>query len=92
MRIATGMYPSPYQLGHSYRTVGGDVVRLVGCENATDTYQTMCCKDRVHRYTARDFGRVTGTSWEPGRADPRNLRYPPEPVIPAEEDQRRRAS
>lgn len=80
MRMKTGTAPSPYQLGHHYRTVGGDVVRLISCHSAHDSYQTMACKDNVHRYTNRDFGRVTGTKWD--EPDPRNLVYPPEIVHP----------
>lgn len=61
----------PFILGNSYRTFGGDLVKLVEVSNAGTVYETMACEAGVHRYTTRDFGRVTGTSFSD--PDPRNL-------------------
>jgi hypothetical protein len=63
--------PEPFILGNRYRTVGGDLVKLVEVANAGTVYETMACEAGVHRYTTRDFGRVTGTPLD--NPDPRNL-------------------
>lgn len=77
--IVKGMAVSPYRLGGKYLTVGGEVVRLEQVTNFDTSYQTMACRMGVHRYTARDFGRVTGT--DHNNPDPRNLRYPPVEIV-----------
>jgi len=68
---------SPYRIGNSYVTRGGETVRFVGVGNAGSTYETMCDEAGVHRYTRRDFGRVTGT-------DGTDARDVPPPVISGE--------
>jgi len=73
------MKETPYRLGGKYLTVGGEVVRLTGISNFDTSYQTMECNRGIHRYTARDFGRVTGTDWN--NPDPLNLLYPPVEIV-----------
>jgi hypothetical protein len=48
-------------LGNIYRTVGGDLVKLVKVSNEGTSYETMACAKGIHRYTQRDYGRVTAT-------------------------------
>ncbi|WP_312784635.1 hypothetical protein [Brevundimonas sp.] len=60
----------PFVVGNQYRTQGGDMVRFVSVHRAGTSYETMADEDGVHRYTMRDFGRVTGTDHD--YSDPRN--------------------
>lgn len=60
---------APFEVGQTYKMVGGGEVTLVGVSNEGTRYETMHCADNVHRYTRRDFGRVTGSSFD----DPRCL-------------------
>lgn len=52
-----------FKVGETYETYGGDKVKFVGVseENEGTTYETMFDEKGVHRYTIRDFGRITGT-------------------------------
>lgn len=53
-----------FEEGKRYWTVGGELVRIVGTsniENAPLSYQTVFDQYGRHRYSQRDFGRVTGT-------------------------------
>lgn len=63
--------PEPFIVGNRYRTVGGDLVRLVEVHRAGTMYETMTDEEGVHRYTSRDFGRGTGTDHH--KPDPRNI-------------------
>lgn len=51
----------PYILGNQYRTQSGELVRFVVVANEGTPYETMACEQGIHRYTRRDFGRVTGS-------------------------------
>lgn len=62
---------APFQVGQTYKMVGGGEVTLIGVSNEGTRYETMHCADDVHRYTRRDFGRVTGSSFD--HDDPRCL-------------------
>jgi hypothetical protein len=62
--------PEPYRVGNEYRTQEGKWVRFVGVANEGTSYESMFDEDGVHRYTRRDFGRVTGTAHD--YSDPRN--------------------
>jgi hypothetical protein len=68
---ASAMKVEPFQVGNSYRTVGGEYVRIVGLHYVNHGYSTVYCAKGVHRYCDRDFGRVTGTPFD--FSDPRNL-------------------
>ena len=62
--------PSPFQVGQSYATQVGEIVRFVKVHNEGTYYETMEDERGVHRYTRRDFGRVTGSAHD--YSDPRN--------------------
>lgn len=64
----------PYEIGKSYQTQGGETVTFVGVANEGTIYETMHDEHGVHRYTTRDFGRVTGTAHD--YSDPRNVPPP----------------
>jgi hypothetical protein len=70
----------PYVVGNQYRMQGGGYVRFVGVTRPGSSYECMYDEDGVHRYTRRDFGRVTGT---PHYTDPRNT--PPLYAAPVRE-------
>jgi hypothetical protein len=61
---------APFRVGGQYKTQSGDVVTFVGVANEGTSYETMFDQHGVHRYTARDFGRVTGSPHD--YSDPRN--------------------
>lgn len=69
-----------YRVGNEYQQQNGEWVQLIGAENVGTHYETMYSVDasgqRVHRYTRRDYGRVTGSAHD--YSDPRNL----PPVVP----------
>lgn len=71
-----------YIVGNSYRTQAGELVRFVSVHNEGTRYETMADETDVHRYTRRDFGRVTGTAHD--YSDPRNVpplyTHPAQPV------------
>jgi Domain of unknown function (DUF3850) len=67
---SVGQEPEPYRVGNIYRTQGGELVKFVGASNVGTSYETMFDEDGVHRYTRRDFGRVTGSPHD--YSDPRN--------------------
>lgn len=70
---------SPFRLGGTYQTKNGKFVTLIGESNKGNSYHTMYCEKGIHRYVARDFGRVTGTDFD--CSDPRCLVMPPiEPI------------
>jgi len=58
-------------LNREYKTIGGETVKFIEVKSAGTKYETMMDETGVHRYTSRDFGRVTGTSHE--IPDPRNI-------------------
>lgn len=60
----------PFRVGNYYQTLNGDWVLFCKIYAAGTEYETMEDQFGVHRYTSRDFGRVTGTDWE--NPDPRN--------------------
>lgn len=62
------------KVGDVYNAFDGSQIRLVGVskENAGTIYETMFDEEGVHRYSTRDFGRVTGT-----KDDPRSLNLGP---------------
>lgn len=66
--------PSPYRLGVEYQTQGGEPVTFTEIANEGTMYETMACEDGVHRYTRRDFGRVTGSPHD--YSDHRNVPPP----------------
>lgn len=61
----------PYRLGNRYMTQGGEEVTLNQVANYGTSYESMCDDAGVHRYTRRDFGRVTGSSHD--YSDQRNI-------------------
>jgi hypothetical protein len=63
--------PVPYVVGNFYRTQGGNMVRFVQVHNEGTSHETMSDESGVHRYTQRDYGRVTGSCHE--YSDPRNV-------------------
>lgn len=63
--------PVPFVLGNFYRTQGGQLIRFVEVHNEGTSHETMTDESGVHRYTQRDFGRVTGTCHE--YSEPRNV-------------------
>ena len=63
--------PEPYRLGNTYQTQSGELVTLVEVANEGTHYETMACAQGIHRYTRRDFGRVTGSPFD--YSDPRNI-------------------
>lgn len=79
--------PGPYRVGRSYKTQGGQTVRFVGVANAGTVYETMFDEHGVHRYTTRDFGRVTGTAHD--YSDPRNV--PPPSIAETGQDRHQRS-
>jgi hypothetical protein len=54
-----------FLLGHEYKTLGGDTVKLVTISNGGTDYECMADEAGVHRYTRRfntwEFGRTTGS-------------------------------
>lgn len=60
---------APFELGVTYKTVSGEDVVFVKVHREGTSYETMECADGVNRYTQRDYGRVTGTSFD--HSDPR---------------------
>lgn len=66
---------SMYTIGRIYRQLDGQEVLIVGIANRGTDHETVYSiapgGDPIHRYSRRDFGRVTGTSFD--RPDPRNL-------------------
>lgn len=67
-----------YQIGKTYKMVNGGLATISGYANKDDTagYETVYCTNNIHRYSQRDFGRVTGT--DHNVPDNRNLLYPPQ--------------
>lgn len=63
--------PVPYMVGNYYRTQAGELVRFVDVTNEGNSYETMVDESGIHRYTRRDFGRVTGSAHD--YSDPRNV-------------------
>lgn len=61
----------PFVVGNFYRTLGGAQVRFVRTHHEGMGHETMEDEAGIHRYTRRDFGRVTGTDHHP--PDPRNV-------------------
>lgn len=61
----------PYRLGNRYMTQGGEEVTLNQVANYGTSYESMCDDVGVHRYTRRDFGRVTGSAHD--YSDQRNI-------------------
>lgn len=68
---AEGMVPAAFQLGNSYRTLEGKLVRFVKIHNEGKNHETMEDESGVNRYTQRDLGRVTGSDHH--TPDPRNV-------------------
>jgi hypothetical protein len=54
--------PVPFRLGNEYQTQAGDWVRFETVHNEGKDYETMADQHGHHRYTRRDFGRVTGAA------------------------------
>ncbi|WP_177339531.1 hypothetical protein [Pseudomonas sp. Leaf58] len=79
----------PFVAGNFYRTLGGVLVRFVRTHNEGMMHETMEDEAGIHRYTRRDFGRVTGTDHH--TPDPRNVlplfQLPPEAAQQAIERQ-----
>jgi len=71
---------APFIVGNAYQAKAGELVRFVSVHNEGTRDETMADEDGVHRYTRRDFGRVTGTAHD--YSDPRNT--PPLYTRPAE--------
>jgi hypothetical protein len=61
----------PYRVGNRYMTQGGEEVTLNQVANYGTSYESMCDDAGVHRYTRRDFGRVTGSAHD--YSDQRNI-------------------
>ncbi|GGX30333.1 hypothetical protein GCM10007242_41170 [Pigmentiphaga litoralis] len=77
--------PVPFRLGNEYQTQSGEWVRFVSVSNAGTVYESMADENGVHRYTTRDYGRVTGTAHD--YSDPLNtppLYAAPSPAASAE--------
>jgi hypothetical protein len=55
---------SPFALGQTYLTMSGELVTMMGVSNQGTIYESMYDQFECHRYTTRDFGRVTGTKSE----------------------------
>lgn len=63
-----------FEVGKTYQSICGLPVKIAGKSNEGTNYETVFSIENgkeVHRYNARDFGRVTGTSH--AKPDPRNL-------------------
>ena len=62
-----------FEVGKSYRTIGGDIVTIMGFTNEGLHYETVYDQHGVHRYTDASYsaGRVTGTAHD--CSDPRNI-------------------
>lgn len=60
--LAIGLVPVPFVVGNSYQQQDGKWIRFVKVYREGTDYETMEDENGVHRYTSRDFGRVTGTS------------------------------
>lgn len=71
IRDIVGSQPVPYVVGNHYRTTAGDMVRFVTVSSEGTSYETMADESGIHRYTRRDFGRVTGSPHD--YSDPRNV-------------------
>lgn len=52
----------PFRVGNYYQTLAGEWVLFCQVHNKGSGYETMSDQFGVHRYTDRDFGRVTGTA------------------------------
>lgn len=63
-----------FKVGEQYSTLAAKKVKLIGVAGAGTTFETMFDEDNIHRYTNRDFGRVTGTDFN--NPDPRNIEMP----------------
>lgn len=76
VHIAPGvpMVDSPYKLGETYTTQGGEEVIFVTIANEGTTYEAMGDQHGVYRYTRRDWGRVCGSPHD--YSDPRNVPKP----------------
>lgn len=66
--------PGPFRCGKWYRTQDNSWVRFVSIANEGNSYETMADENGVHRYTSRDYGRVTGSAHD--YSDPRNVPPP----------------
>ncbi len=65
--------PGIFHVGTRYFTQAGEIVRFVGVSHEGSDYETMFDEDGRHRYTRRDYGRLTGTCHEysnPGNTPP----------------------
>lgn len=65
--------PVPFRLGNEYQTQAGEWVRFVSVHREGTDYETMADESGCHRYTSRDFGRLTGTDHDyshPGNTPP----------------------
>ncbi len=60
-----------FRVGNTYQTREGKLVTFMGVKQEGTSYETMYDQDNIHRYTSRDFGRVTGT--DHNAPDPRNV-------------------
>jgi len=65
-----GQEPVPFVLGNQYLTQSGEWVRFVTIANEGTDYESMADEKGCHRYTRRDFGRVTGSAHD--YSDPLN--------------------
>lgn len=54
-----------YRIGCRYRMLNGQTTKIVGVANAGTGYETVYDNRGCHRYSRRDFGRVTGTRSDP---------------------------
>lgn len=66
-----GVRMVPFRVGNYYQTLEGKQVRFVRVHREGTPYETMEDESGTHRYTQRDFGRVTGTDHH--TPDPRNV-------------------
>ncbi|MBD8088848.1 hypothetical protein IFT48_02565 [Pseudomonas fluorescens] len=66
-----GVVLVPFQVGNTYQTLEGKLVRFVKVHNEGNSYESMEDESGVNRYTRRDFGRVCGT--DHNNPDPRNV-------------------
>lgn len=75
---APALVPSPFIEGNWYVTQAGARVRCLGFKGVGTTHETWYDAANVHRYSRRDFGRVTGSAHD--YSEPRNC-LPPGYVV-----------
>ena len=75
--------PEPYVVGNSYRTQGGEWVKIVGKSGEGTHHETIVDEHGVHRYTGASFLRGRATGSEHDYSHPKNIRplYAVDPFV-----------